>query len=75
MILVFAQNRKRSPSPEGCLVVELGLQEILQVNLCHIVHNVSEGGKTVKGNNNAEGMQPKRTEATTRDKIIQIGKN
>lgn len=56
MVLVFAQDRKQSPSPEGRLVVELGLQEILQVNLCHIIHDVSGGGGTVK--ENAEGTQP-----------------
>lgn len=38
---------KGSLSPQGRLVVKLGLQEILQVYLGYIVHNVS-GGAVVK---------------------------
>lgn len=56
VVLVFTEDEslETTPlSPEGCLVVELDLQEILQVNLCYIVHDVS-GGEVVKENRHHE---------------------
>lgn len=46
---LFSLERKQALSPQGRLVVKLDLQEILQVYLCYIVHNVP-GGETVKEN-------------------------
>lgn len=33
------------PLPQGCLVVELHLQQVLQVHLCHVIHHLSGGGE------------------------------
>lgn len=54
VVFVFTEEGSETQwrlSPQGRLVVKLDLQEILQVHLCYIIHNVP-GGAAVKENKN-----------------------
>lgn len=45
----FMKKLRAQPlSPQGCLVVKLDLQKILQIYLCYIIHDVPEGARLKK---------------------------
>jgi len=59
-------------SPKRRLVVELGLQQVLQVHLRHVVHNVPGRGAAVKGkppNLHIPGIPRKDSQANSRFRI------